>query len=88
VLRWFTANVGMHHIHHLSSRIPFYRLPTALRDHPSLVNVARLTLVQSLTCVRLVLWDETTRRLIAFRELQRVRRDNAPSPSSHGLCAL
>jgi acyl-lipid omega-6 desaturase (Delta-12 desaturase) len=76
VLRWFTANVGMHHIHHLCSRIPFYRLPSALRDHPSLANVGRLTLVQSLACVRLVLWDETTRRLITFRELRHLVSGN------------
>jgi omega-6 fatty acid desaturase (delta-12 desaturase) len=70
VLRWFTANIGMHHIHHLCSRIPFYRLPIALRDHPILMTIGRLTLIQSLACVRLVLWDESTRRLISFREMQ------------------
>jgi len=79
VLRWFTANIGMHHIHHLCSRIPFYRLPVALRDHPGLVTVGRLTLAQSLACVRLVLWDETTRRLISFREMQTIRADTAPA---------
>jgi acyl-lipid omega-6 desaturase (Delta-12 desaturase) len=73
VLRWFTANIGMHHIHHLCSRIPFYRLPIALRDHPDLMTIGRLTLVQSLACVRLVLWDETTRRLISFREMRAIR---------------
>lgn len=40
VIRWFTANIGMHHVHHLSSRIPFYRLPEVLRDHKDLVGVA------------------------------------------------
>jgi acyl-lipid omega-6 desaturase (Delta-12 desaturase) len=70
VLRWFTANIGVHHVHHLCSRIPFYRLPLALRNHPDLANVSRLTLGQSLACVRLVLWDETARRLITFRELR------------------
>ena len=70
VLRWFTANIGVHHIHHLCSRIPFYRLPLALRQHPDLANVSRLTLGQSLSCVRLVLWDEAARRLISFRELR------------------
>ena len=70
VLRWFTANIGVHHIHHLCSRIPFYRLPLALRQHPDLANVGRLTLGQSLACVRLVLWDETAQRLITFRELR------------------
>jgi omega-6 fatty acid desaturase (delta-12 desaturase) len=70
ILRWFTANIGVHHIHHLCSQIPFYRLPLALRQHPDLANVGRLTLGQSLACVRLVLWDETARRLISFRELR------------------
>jgi acyl-lipid omega-6 desaturase (Delta-12 desaturase) len=67
-LRWFTANIGVHHVHHLCSRIPFYRLPRTLRDHPELRSVSRLTLMQSFGCVRLVLWDETQRRLVSFRE--------------------
>ena len=70
VLRWFTANIGVHHVHHLCSRIPFYRLPKALRDHPDLANFGRLTLLQSLSCVRLVLWDEAASRLISFGELR------------------
>jgi acyl-lipid omega-6 desaturase (Delta-12 desaturase) len=77
ILRWFTANIGLHHIHHLCSRIPFYRLPLALRHHPDLANIGRLTLGQSLSCVHLVLWDETAHRLISFRELRTL-----PSASS------
>jgi omega-6 fatty acid desaturase (delta-12 desaturase) len=69
ILRWFTANIGVHHVHHLSSRIPYYRLPEVLREHPELAAVGRLTLVQSLRCVRLVLWDEGRRRLISFKEM-------------------
>jgi acyl-lipid omega-6 desaturase (Delta-12 desaturase) len=71
ILRWFTANIGVHHVHHLCSRIPFYRLHRVLSDHPELKTVSRLTLLQSLGCVRLVLWDEQKRRLISFRELRR-----------------
>jgi omega-6 fatty acid desaturase (delta-12 desaturase) len=70
ILRWFTANIGVHHVHHLSSRIPYYRLPHVLRDHPELKKVGRLTLAQSLGCVRLVLWDESSRRLISFRDVR------------------
>ena len=73
VLRWFTANIGVHHVHHLSSRIPYYRLSDVLRDHPELGGIGRLTLVQSLRCVRLVLWDEGRQRLISFREMARSR---------------
>lgn len=69
VLHWFTANIGLHHIHHLCSRIPFYRLPLALRQHRDLADVGRLTLGQSFACVRRVLWDETSSRLITFHEL-------------------
>jgi len=70
VLRWFTANIGVHHVHHLSSQIPYYRLPMVLRDHPELRETSRVTLLQSFTCVRLALWDEDNRRLISFRELR------------------
>jgi omega-6 fatty acid desaturase (delta-12 desaturase) len=68
VLRWFTANIGVHHVHHLSSRIPYYRLPEVLRARPELHNVGRLTLLESLRSVRLVLWDKNKRRLVSFRE--------------------
>jgi len=71
VLRWFTANIGVHHVHHLCSRIPYYRLPRVLKEYPELRAVSRLTLWQSLRCVRLVLWDEGRKRLISFRELRR-----------------
>lgn len=67
ILRWLTANIGLHHVHHLSSRIPFYRLPEVMRDHPELHDVGRITLLDSLRCVPLVLWDEGGRRLVSFR---------------------
>ncbi len=69
VLRWFTGNIGVHHVHHLSSRIPYYRLSEVLRDRPELAEVGRLTLLQSIKSVPLVLWDKRTRRLISFREM-------------------
>jgi omega-6 fatty acid desaturase (delta-12 desaturase) len=68
VLRWFTANIGIHHVHHLSSRIPCYRLDEALRAHPELRAVSRLTLKESFRCLWLALWDEDQRRLVSFRE--------------------
>ena len=72
-LRWFTANIGVHHVHHLCSRIPYYRLQRVLRDHPELCDIGRLTLRESLRCVRLALWDETQNRLVSFRELTTAR---------------
>ncbi len=88
VLRWFTANIGVHHVHHLCSRIPFYRLPLALRQHPGLANVGRLTLGQSLACVRLVLWDETAHRLISFRELRTRFGGDAPDRAEASIHAV
>ena len=72
VVRWFTANIGVHHVHHLCSRIPYYRLLRVLRDYPQLKDAGRITFWESLGCVRLVLWDETQRRLISFRQLRRL----------------
>lgn len=69
-LRWLTLNIGMHHIHHLCSRIPSYRLPEVLRDHPELREVGRITLRQSLGCLKLNLWCEETRRLVSFRDVR------------------
>ena len=69
VLRWFTANIGIHHVHHLASRIPSYRLREALAAHAELREVGRLTLRQSLKCFGLALWDEETGKLIAFHDL-------------------
>jgi omega-6 fatty acid desaturase (delta-12 desaturase) len=71
-LRWFTANIGMHHVHHLASGIPYYRLPRALRDHPELHDISRLTFMQSFRCVRLSLWCEAQRRLVSFREAAKI----------------
>jgi omega-6 fatty acid desaturase (delta-12 desaturase) len=68
VLRWFTANIGVHHVHHVSMRIPYYRLQDVLRDHPSLRTIGRITLLESLACVRLTLWDEDKRKLVSFRD--------------------
>lgn len=72
-LRWITANIGIHHVHHLYSRIPFYRLPEVLRDHPVLAESQRMTLWQSFRCTRLHLWDEKGRRLLSFASARRLR---------------
>jgi omega-6 fatty acid desaturase (delta-12 desaturase) len=68
-LRWLTANIGIHHVHHLASRIPCYRLGETLVDHPELRAIGRLTFRESLRCFRLALWDEDAKRLVPFRDL-------------------
>ena len=75
VLRWITANIGIHHVHHLSTRIPFYRLPQVLRDFPELTRIRRLTLMQSFVCLRLRLWDEGQRKLVSFAEARALQAE-------------
>jgi len=71
VLRWFTANIGVHHVHHLASRIPSYRLGEALAAHPELRDIGRITLRESVQCFRFALWDDESGKLVAFRDLRR-----------------
>lgn len=71
-LQWMSGNIGIHHVHHLYSRIPFYRLTEVLRDHKALAEAQKLTIRQSLACVKLNLWDEKTRKLMSFRDVKRV----------------
>jgi omega-6 fatty acid desaturase (delta-12 desaturase) len=68
VLQWLSANIGIHHVHHLYARIPFYRLPEVLRDHVELAGYNRMTIRQSLGNARLHLWDEKTKRLLSFTQ--------------------
>jgi omega-6 fatty acid desaturase (delta-12 desaturase) len=74
VLAWLTANIGIHHVHHLYARIPYYRLPQVLREQIRLADVSRVSLVESLRCARLALWDECQNRLITFREARHLPR--------------
>lgn len=66
VINWFTGHIGLHHIHHLASRIPNYRLRECLEAIPEFASLNRLTLRNSLGCTRLKLWDEDRRRLVGF----------------------
>jgi len=88
VLRWLNANVGIHDVHHMASRISSYRLGEPLADHPELRGVGRLTLRESLRCFRLGLWDEDAGRLVAFRDLRALPLGHAhgwsPGRSGHG----
>lgn len=69
ILQWFSGNIGLHHVHHLCSRIPNYRLQACLNAAPELNCVGRVvTLRESLGCWRLALWDERQNRLVSFRD--------------------
>jgi acyl-lipid omega-6 desaturase (Delta-12 desaturase) len=67
-LRWLSGNIGIHHVHHLYSRIPFYRLPEVIRDHRDLAESQRLSIRDSLRTARLHLWDEAENKLTSIRD--------------------
>jgi len=69
-LAWFTGNIGVHHVHHLCSRIPSYRLGQVIADYPELASTGRVRFWESFRCSTLALWDEEQARLISFRQLR------------------
>ncbi len=71
-LQWMTGHIGLHHVHHLFSKIPNYRLQEYLDRNPSLSGVRPLTLLESLKCARLALWDEQSKSLVTFRQARRL----------------
>jgi omega-6 fatty acid desaturase (delta-12 desaturase) len=75
VLQWFTGNIGFHHIHHLSSRIPNYALQQCMEENPEFQDVTTITLWSSLKSLRLNLWHEEECRLVSFRYLKRLQRE-------------
>ena len=72
VMEWFTGNIGYHHIHHLNSRIPFYRLPETMKAIPELqtVKTTSLKIKDIIACFRLKVWDPELNRMVGFRELK------------------
>jgi omega-6 fatty acid desaturase (delta-12 desaturase) len=66
IAHWFTGNIGYHHIHHLSSRVPNYRLRECFESSPELQKAPRLTVWSSLRCAGLKLWDEDQQRMVGF----------------------
>ena len=70
VMRWFTGNIGFHHIHHLNVRIPFYRLPEVMDAIPELQSPVTTTLRPRdiRDCFRCCLWDEDRQRVVSYRE--------------------
>ncbi len=70
LLQWITGNIGLHHIHHLSVRIPNYALQACHDDNPEFQQVSTISLLGSLKCVSLRLWDEQTQKLVSFAHLK------------------
>ena len=71
VLNWFTGNIGFHHVHHLSPKIPNYLLRQAHEENQLFQRARVLTMRESIKTFSLKLWDEESRRLIGWRDLRR-----------------
>lgn len=70
ILRWFTGNIGFHHIHHLGPSIPNYYLKKCYSENPLFQTIKPITLWSSFRCLRLRFWDEKIKRIVGFRELR------------------
>ncbi len=76
-LQWITASIGIHHVHHMSAKIPNYRLQQCLDENPQLQRVTRIGIWDGIKTLNLALWDEESKRLISFREARHLARDPA-----------
>jgi omega-6 fatty acid desaturase (delta-12 desaturase) len=74
VLQWFSGNIGFHHIHHLSTRIPNYYLEKCQKAEPLFQAVKPITLFSSFKSFTFRLWDERRRKLVGFRHLKTLAR--------------
>lgn len=70
ILQWFTGNIGFHHIHHLSPRVPNYRLEACHKSIPALHAVKPLNWLDGFKALRLTLWDETNRQMVRFADVR------------------
>jgi omega-6 fatty acid desaturase (delta-12 desaturase) len=74
ILQFFTGNIGLHHVHHLSARIPNYNLQRVHDEGLIFDDVPRVSLWEGLRATRFKLWDEDTRRMVTWRQLRNDRK--------------
>ncbi|MDR0136557.1 fatty acid desaturase [Metabacillus idriensis] len=69
-LQWLTGNIGYHHVHHLSPRVPNYRLEEAHNNTAPLQNIPTITLATSLQSLKFRLWDERSKKFVGYKEIR------------------
>lgn len=72
VMQWLTGNIGFHHVHHLSPRVPNYKLEKAHNNTEPLQNVPTITLATSLKSLKFRLWDEEGKKFVGFSHLKKL----------------
>jgi omega-6 fatty acid desaturase (delta-12 desaturase) len=82
ILQWFSGNIGFHHIHHLSSRIPNYNLQRCHEADPMFQEVKPVTFFRSLKSLTYRLWDEQRGKLVGFRHARKIRRERRQQAQS------
>jgi omega-6 fatty acid desaturase (delta-12 desaturase) len=80
VLRWFTGNIGLHHVHHASPKIPNYRLQACHDANGVFQKSPVITLRSGMTALRLALWDERSGRMVRFRDITDVTHGSGMTP--------
>jgi omega-6 fatty acid desaturase (delta-12 desaturase) len=83
IMQWFSGNIGYHHIHHLSARIPNYNLERCHKAHLMFQQVKPITLFASFRTLTLRLWDEQRKKLVGFRHLKKMRNQQSHSSQSN-----
>jgi acyl-lipid omega-6 desaturase (Delta-12 desaturase) len=76
IMQWLTGNIGFHHVHHLSPRVPNYKLEEAHKNTPPLQHVPTITLATSLKSLRFRLWDEEKKNFVTFRVVRTMYKEN------------
>ncbi|PEL13089.1 fatty acid desaturase [Bacillus sp. AFS017336] len=79
ILQWLTGNIGYHHVHHLSPRVPNYNLEEVHNNTLPLHNVPTITLKTSLTSLKFRLWDENTKQFVRYKDLKSIYKVNRES---------
>jgi omega-6 fatty acid desaturase (delta-12 desaturase) len=85
ILQWFSGNIGFHHIHHLSPRIPNYHLEKCHQSEPLFQTVKPVTLASSFKSFSFRLWDEQRQKLVGYRELRKLRKEMARKCAANPL---
>lgn len=75
VLQWFSGNIGFHHIHHLSPRIPNYNLQRCHEADPVFQQVPPITLLESLKSLKFRFWDEPAKKLVGYARMRQVKKE-------------